>query len=189
MRQARQPIQQVARILRRQRGRIGRLRQRPRRQRRRQRHRLAIGTNRQGGIETGSSQPGLDVGRVVLRPDLGDVARLPRRRGASRLEDQVERGRTGAVLIEQPPLDQPPLPVGRRLPVGQLGSAGEVPQVMLPLPQGPGIAVVDFDEIEQRRRAAVTQPAIEPVAERAVLIVATIAEGEHAVADLGQAAL
>ena len=121
------------------------------------------------------------------RSDFGDVTGEPRSRLAvARPQLDVEAGMFRVVGIEQAPLVQLPLLIARRLPVCRIGVPGDEPQLMLPMPERGVVAVVDFDRVEQGRRAVVTQPLIELVPESAEMTVFAVAQREYAVTQLLQ---
>ncbi len=79
-----------------------------------------------------------------------------------------------------------PLAVARTLPVGNLGTAAERGQMVLPVAQRACVTVVDFDQVEQRLRMVALQPVGQGMAKRAEARVAAIAKCQHTIAKLAQ---
>ena len=99
-----------------------------------------------------------------------------------RLQFDVEARTARAAGIDEPAVHESPSFVARRFPVRHIGRAAQYAQLMLPVTQRAFVAVVDFDDIEQRFRALMSQPCIESMAECAEVGVFAVAECEHAVA-------
>ncbi|MCY1227861.1 hypothetical protein D9M72_401510 [compost metagenome] len=143
----------------------------------------AIAAHGRGAVQAKPRQQPFNLGRRVARADLGDVARLPVHcRIALRRQRQVERRRALAAGVQMVALHEPPAGIARAFPVGNLRAAAQGRQVVLPVAQRAGVAVVDFDQVKERLRTVALQPAVERVAEGAEARVATVAEREDAVA-------
>ncbi len=147
----------------------------------------AIGKYR-GRIEAMRLQPVRHRRRGLARADFGDVAGLPGGQLAvRRLQLQVEHLATDAAGIEHlAPAQQPGL-VGRRTPVSGVGGrAAELAQQLLPMAQRFCIGVVDLHRVKQWLCTLRTQPVIELMAERTVLVVGFVAQCQHRVLQLSQ---
>ena len=118
--------------------------------------------------------------------DLDDVARGPVRARPDRLEREVIGRPARTARIDHGPLDQPPRIEGRRRPVGRRETAGDLVQLVLPAADGPGLAVVDLDQVEQGFGARPPQPAVHRMAEAAEMVVASVAQGQQAEAQARQ---
>ena len=68
-----------------------------------------------------------------------------------------------------------------RFPVRQGGGSTEQPQILLPVTQGPGIALVYLHQIRHRNRARIMQQPVQCVAECAEMLVMRIAQSEHGI--------
>ena len=130
----------------------------------------------------GSQPPGNITGRIA-RTDLGDVAGLPVEVCCIvRDQRKVEGRAAGTARIEVPAFDQAPGAISRRAPVGQVAAAGELADMVLPMPQRARVAGVDVDAVEQRLRAGVVQPVVQVAAEAAITVgVLAVAQCKHAV--------
>jgi hypothetical protein len=116
--------------------------------------------------------------------DLGDVAGLPGEGAVPWLQLDVETSVTGAAWIHEASISESPSIVARRFPVRQIGAVAQDAELMLPIAECTLVAVIDFDDIKQRVRALMSQPLIQAVAERAVVLVLAVAERQHRVIQL-----
>jgi hypothetical protein len=131
-------------------------------------------------------QPRHYVGRLA-RADLGDIARLPRQVGAVfGYQREVPCRLPQAARVQQPALHELPSPVAWALPVLDLGPAAQRGKMVLPVPQRAGVAIVDFDHVEQRLGLMALQPAGQRMAEGTEARVAAVAQRQDAVAQLLQ---
>ena len=133
-------------------------------------------------------QARIDPARIMLRLDLDDVARDPGCRVSRRLQRDMPCLAAAAARVEQPPLDQPPVLHRRGRPVGLVGARAQPRQLLLPLALRIDGIAVHLDRIEQALRAAIVQPAIDAVAERAEVRIFAVAEREHRIAEVRQVA-
>src|SRR5690606_11052354 len=112
--------------------------------------------------------------------DLDDVAGPPGRHRFARCgcEQDLEYRAARAARIEPAPRGERPAAEPRGLPVREPGGARGHPDVVLPVAERGRVAVVDFDQVEQRLRPGAAQPAVELVAKRTVVVVAAVAQGK-----------
>ena len=121
--------------------------------------------------------------RIARRQHLHQIARLPiaDRAAGRRFEFKVKARAAEAAGVQVPTHRQPPrLEHGCRLPVRQVAGAGDARDLVLPPQQIGGVALVDIDALEHRLRAALQQPAVERTAVAAEVLVAAVAQREHA---------
>ena len=121
--------------------------------------------------------------------DLGDVAGGPVGRVVDGLEGQMIRFPAGAARVQQGPLDQTPAVIGGRGPVGGGGRAGQLVQLVLPVADRAGVAVVDLDPVEQGLGPAAVQPVADRVAEAAEGVIGTVAQRQQAIGQVRQVGL
>ena len=128
--------------------------------------------------------------RVLARPlgnaggqHLHQITRLPaaERAAGRRFEFEVEARPALAARVQVTAHHQAPrlerAGLWRRR---QVARASDARELVVPLLQRGGIALVDLDALEQRGRAALAQPAVERAAVAAVVPVAAVAQREHA---------
>ena len=71
------------------------------------------------------------------------------------IQGNVETRVADAARIDQTTLDQPPARIFGHLPVRQIAASAQLPEMVLPMSQGPGISVVDLNRVEQGVRPCI----------------------------------
>ena len=147
--------------------------------------RAAVG-QRRGAVQLQGGEQGGDPLGGLARADLGDIAGLPVRRAAGGCQVQVEQGRALAAGVQAAASGQAPGLVVGALPVAELGVAGQLAELLLPVAQHRRIGAVGFQAVEQRRGAACPQMPVELPGKGAEPRVLAVAQAEQGVFQAAQ---